>query len=64
MGGSLPALVRFFSRDDSGLDRGIAGCHALNSLGGVVGCLLADFLLIPQLVLAGVFGVGIGIGPW
>ncbi len=47
MGGTLPALIRSFSREESGLERGIARCYALNSLGGAVGCLLADFLLIP-----------------
>ena len=61
MGGTLPALVRSFSRDDSGLEHGIARCYALNSLGGVVGCLLADFLLIPQLGLQHSFGASAGI---
>lgn len=60
MGGTLPALVRSFSRDDSGLGHDIARCYALNSWGGVVGCLLADFLLLPQLGLRHSFAVSAG----
>ena len=66
MGGTLPVLVRFISRglDESG--RNIAVLYFLNSLGAVVGTILAGFFLIRLLGLsatiytAAVLNLGVG----
>jgi spermidine synthase len=47
MGGTLPVLTRAFARDRSDRLRGeLALFYGLNTFGGVVGCLLAGYVLI------------------
>ena len=47
MGGTLPVLTRAFARDRSDRFRGeLALFYGLNTVGGVVGCLLAGYVLI------------------
>jgi spermidine synthase len=47
MGGTLPVLTRVFARDRSDQLRGeLALFYGLNTVGGVVGCLLAGYVLI------------------
>ena len=51
MGGTLPTLGRHMVRSLQGVGPKIARLYFLNSLGGVVGCLLAGFYLIQALGL-------------
>lgn len=46
MGGSLPVLVRFLSRQVEESGKNVATLYFLNSLGAVVGSLLAGFFLV------------------
>ncbi len=48
MGGTLPVLSKFFIRHLSETKREVARLYFLNSIGGVAGCLLAGFWLIPS----------------
>jgi spermidine synthase len=61
MGGTFPILVRFFvtSRRDVGL--GTATLYAVNTLGAILGCLLAGFLLIERLGLVGTTRLAAGV---
>jgi spermidine synthase len=51
MGATLPILARFLSTSASDAARATGGAYALNSLGGVLGTLLAGFWLVPDLGL-------------
>lgn len=53
MGGTLPALVRYVSRSGIRVGRGAGLLYGLNTLGAVVGCALAAFLLIERLGIQG-----------
>ena len=49
MGGTLPAAARAVERADDGARRSVATLYGLNTLGAVVGTLLASFLLLEVL---------------
>src|SRR5579883_594247 len=48
MGATFPALTRFVTQSLSELREKVAGLYFINSFGAVLGCLLADFWLIPH----------------
>ena len=56
MGGTLPLLVRFAVERRSDLGERLAGLYAINTVGAVLGALLAGFVLLPTL---GVFRSGL-----
>lgn len=58
MGGSLPALSRFLTREIGGVQGHVARLYFLNSAGAVIGGLLAGFFLVPRLGLDGAVYVG------
>jgi spermidine synthase len=47
MGATFPVLARFVTRSLSELRERVAALYAINSAGAVLGCMLADFWLIP-----------------
>jgi spermidine synthase len=49
MGGTLPVLVRFAVDRRSDLGERLAGLYAINTIGAVLGALLAGFLLLPTI---------------
>ncbi len=68
MGGTLPVLTRAFARDRSGeLRRELALFYGLNTVGGVLGCLGAGYLLIEfwglrtSLLATGAVNVALGV---
>jgi spermidine synthase len=67
MGGTLPALTKVFVRQIRETNTEVARLYFLNSLGGVFGCLLAGFYLIPNhglrepVVFAGCLNLIIGV---
>lgn len=58
MGGSLPALSRFLTREVGTVQAHVARLYFLNSAGAVLGALLAGFWLVPRLGLDGAVYVG------
>ncbi len=46
MGGTLPILTRYLSRNTGSLGRNLSQLYGLNTLGAVVGCAAAGFILI------------------
>lgn len=49
MGGTLPLLVRFAVERRSDLGERLAGLYAINTVGAVLGALLAGFVLLPTI---------------
>lgn len=49
MGATLPVLSRFFVRNLGDLGRKVGDLYATNTLGAVLGCAFAGYVLIPQL---------------
>jgi predicted membrane-bound spermidine synthase/Flp pilus assembly protein TadD len=49
MGATLPVLSRFFVRNLFDLGRKVGDLYATNTLGAVLGCAFAGYVLIPQL---------------
>ncbi len=68
MGASLPLVVRAMTRSVDSLGRCTASAYAANSLGGVVGTLIAGFFLMETLglrgtcLVAGSLGILAGVG--
>ncbi len=66
MGATLPVLARFFVREDISLGRQIGFLYSINTLGAVLGALLAGYWLVPvlgirtTLQLAVVMNLGMG----
>ena len=67
MGGTIAVLSKFQSRSPHSLGRDVGLLYALNTLGAVVGCVLAGFVLIEALglrgttLLAAAANLGIGL---
>jgi spermidine synthase len=67
MGTTLPLLGRAAIDADAGVGRGAAALYAANTLGAVLGCLAAGFVLVPAWGLAATNGaavmasVGVGV---
>ncbi|HVY72152.1 MAG TPA: fused MFS/spermidine synthase, partial [Verrucomicrobiae bacterium] len=64
MGGTLPTLARAMTTDLPRLGSKLGWLYFLNSLGAAIGCLLADFLLIPDFGIVGAlhFNAGLNFG--
>lgn len=68
MGGTLPILTRFLTASPAGLRTQVAALYAVNSLGAVVGGLIAGFFLISEWGLpasisgAGMLNMLLGLG--
>lgn len=66
MGATLPVLVRFFVREEVSLGRQIGLLYSVNTLGAVLGALLAGYWLVPMLGiqttlrLAVIVNIGVG----
>lgn len=56
MGGTLPILVSFLVRQEGELGERLAGLYAINTIGAVIGALMAGFVLLP---LVGVWHSGL-----
>ena len=56
MGGTLPALVRWYTGDRGGSGRPVSSLYAANTFGAAAGVALAGFVLIPRIgLLATIF---------
>ena len=53
MGGTFPALTRFWVREAGEIGRGAGLLYFVNTAGAIVGCLLAGFVLLERLGLHG-----------
>ncbi len=53
MGGTLPALVRFATKDLASVGRSFGWLYSLNTLGAAIGCGVSGFFLIGALGLTG-----------
>ncbi len=68
MGGTLPLLMRALTDRPERVGRGVAGLYFINSIGAVIGALLAGFLLIPglgtsaALTIAAAINILVGVG--
>ena len=49
MGGTLPVIGKLFINTYSRIGWGVGSLYGINTLGGVVGCLLAGFILLSQM---------------
>ena len=58
MGGTMPAMARYVVRSMEGVGPRISRLYFLNSLGAVVGCLLAGFYLVRVFGMASAMMVG------
>ena len=61
MGGTLPILARHCVHSSALAGRKLGLLYAVNTLGGVAGCLLAGFIAIPLLGMRGTLLAGVGI---
>lgn len=67
MGATLPLLLRHFVGEFEGLGRTVGLVYAINTFGGVAGCVLTGFFLIPELGInlsvwiAAATNIGIGL---
>ncbi|MCF7970445.1 MAG: fused MFS/spermidine synthase [Methylococcaceae bacterium] len=70
MGGTLPVLSQYVVQNTGTLGQQVAGLYSANTLGGVLGVLLAGFLLPPSLgyqgcyLLAMLVNIVVGIMAW
>ncbi|MFC1562955.1 fused MFS/spermidine synthase [candidate division KSB1 bacterium] len=46
MGGTLPVLVKYFTKKERELGRKVGSLYSINTFGGVTGCFLAGFYII------------------
>jgi spermidine synthase len=60
MGATLPLLARHAVRDDAELGRRIGLLYAVNTLGAVLGTVLAGFVLLPRLGLSATLACAVG----
>lgn len=58
MGATLPTLTRHLSRDAAHLSESFAWLYSANTVGAIVGTIVAGFILIEALGLSGTLGVG------
>ena len=61
MGGTLPLLVRGFTTELSELGRMTSRFYGINTLGAMLGTVLAGFLLLPKLGVTATIFVGVAI---
>ena len=61
IGATLPLAVRVLARDESQATTGTARIYAWNTVGAIVGAILAGFILIPELGFEGSIRVAVAI---
>lgn len=61
MGGTLPALSRYLAHHGRGIGKSVGSLYAVNTLGAVIGCVLAGFWLIEHVGLSGSLMVGVAM---
>ena len=61
IGATLPLSVRVLARDESEATAGTARIYAWNTVGAIVGAILAGFVLIPGLGFEGSIRVAVGV---
>ncbi|MFH1279134.1 MAG: fused MFS/spermidine synthase [Candidatus Eisenbacteria bacterium] len=61
MGGTLPAITRYFVRDRRTLGRGVGALYAVNTFGAMAGCVAAGFFLIAEIGTEGAVRVGVAL---
>ena len=61
MGATLPVLAKQVVRTDAEVGRRVGALYAINTLGAVLGTLVAAFVLLPRLGLSGTVLAGAGI---
>ncbi len=59
MGATLPLLTRYAVRRDEELGRRVGALYAINTLGAILGTLVAGFVLLPRLGLSQTLLVGV-----
>ena len=68
MGASLPVLTKFFVNRPESLGRKVGDLYALNTLGAVLGAVVAGFLLLPAIGVRATTGLAVAanlaIGAW
>lgn len=58
MGATLPTLTRYLTRDPTNLSAAFGTLYAANTIGAIIGTIVAGFVLIELLGLAGTLAVG------
>ncbi|NUP98920.1 MAG: fused MFS/spermidine synthase [Armatimonadetes bacterium] len=61
MGGTLPVLVRFYTRSVDRFGRGTGDLYAVNTLGATLGTLVTGFVLLPQLGVRGSLAAAVAV---
>ena len=61
MGATLPLLTRHVVRNDAEVGPRVALLYAVNTLGAVLGTVVAAFVLLPKLGLSGTVWIGVGV---
>ncbi|MGK7345122.1 MAG: fused MFS/spermidine synthase [Candidatus Nitrospinota bacterium M3_3B_026] len=61
MGGTLPALARFFVESGGGVGRGAGALYAVNTVGAMAGAVAAGFWMIEHLGLTGALRAGAAV---
>ena len=61
MGGTLPLFCRQFVLDGGRIIRNLGFLYGINTLGAVLGTLMAGFVLIPRIGVSGAVGVAAGV---
>ncbi len=61
MGGTLPAMTRFFVKERATFGGNVSVLYALNTFGAMIGCFTAGFFLIPYLGIDGTVALAVGL---
>ncbi len=61
MGGTLPAMTRFFVKERTKFGGSVSLLYALNTFGAMIGCFTAGFFLIPSLGIDGTVALAMAL---
>jgi spermidine synthase len=61
MGATLPVLTRYAVTQDDHIGNRVGGLYAINTLGAVLGAVVAGFVLLPELGLRGTVWCGVAV---
>ena len=59
MGGTMPLMTKIFVRSLDSAGRGVASIYAANTYGGMAGCFVSGFLMVPLLGVKGTLAVAV-----